>query len=184
MVVEADHGIDLTLDQHGVAQLDVDGHAIDRLHIDLVEREQRRQNLGAGIDAAGAELGARQLLQRLDRLALEAEYDRGEAVEHRHDQLRRLLGVARGELDQRREIGQPKLVGAGRNPGDRLDRAGGAVQSDVDALLAEDAALGTEEQRRIAAIDAEFEAETDGVGALRSRQMWRGEQPRKTRART
>ena len=172
-VVEADDGIDLALDQHGVAQLDVDRGAVDRLDIDLVEREQCRQDLRAGIHAAGADAGADHLLQGLDRLALEAEHDGGKAVEHGHDELRRFLRVARGELDQRAEIGEAERMRAGGDARDRLDRSARAVHGDVDALVAENPALGAEKERRIAAVDAKFQAETDRLRGLPARHLGR-----------
>src|SRR5262245_28858325 len=86
--------------------------------VDLVEREQGGQDLRARIHAAGADARSHELLQRLDRLALEAEYDRGKAVEHRHDELRRLFRITRGELDQRAEIGEPEGMRACRHARD------------------------------------------------------------------
>ncbi len=175
-VVEPDHRIDLALDQHGVADLHVDGHAVDRFRVDLVEREQRREDLGARVHAAGADLGTDEVLQGLDRLALEAEHDGGEAVEHGHDQLRRLFRIARGELDHGREIGEAESVRARGDPRHRFDRAAGTVEGHVDVLAAEDAAFGAEEQRGVAAIDAELQAEADRIGRLCACKARRGGQ--------
>ena len=62
---------------------------------------------------------------------------------------------------------------AGGHARDRLDRAARAIHRDVDALVAENPALGAEKQRRVAAIDAEFQAETHRLRPLPARHMRR-----------
>jgi hypothetical protein len=127
----------------------------------------------SGVHAAGADVGSDHLLQRLDRLAFEAEHDCGKLVEDRHDELRRLLRVAGGELDQRADIREAERMRAGGHARDRFDRPAGAIHRDVDALVAENPALGAEKQRRVAAIDAEFQAETHRLRRLPARHVRR-----------
>ena len=110
----------------------------------------------------GAELLAFKVLRRDDATAL-APHDRERrlVVDHEHRLDRRAwIGVA--ELDQRIDVAEAHVVGAGRDAIDRLERTARGVDGDVEPLGLEVALVDRDHERRGGALELEVEREFDG----------------------
>jgi hypothetical protein len=81
-------------------------------------------------------------------------------------------------LREANSTSEAERMRAGGHARDRLDRAARAIHGDVDALVAENPALRAEKERRVAAIDAEFQAESHRLCPLSPRHMRRHDEQR------
>ena len=91
-------------------------------------------------------------------------------VDHEHGLDRRArIGVA--ELDQRVDVAEAHVVGARRDAVDRLERAAGGVDGDVEALGLEVALVDRDHERRRRAFELAVEREFDRRSARRP--WWR-----------
>ena len=118
-----------------------------------------------------AELLAFEVLRLADAAALAPDDREGRlVVDHEHGLDRRArIGVA--ELDQRVDVAEAHVVGARRDAVDRLERAAGGVDGDVEALGLEVALVDRDQERRRRALELAVEREFDR--GLRARPRWR-----------
>ena len=146
----------------------------DDLHLGGVDavrlHEDRPLRVGA-VRRRGAELLAFEILRRRHTAALAADNrERRLVVDHEHRLDRRArIGVA--ELDQRVDVAEAHVVGAGGHALDRLERAARAVDGDVEALGLEVALVDRDHERRGRAFELEVEREFDRLAAPAPR--WR-----------
>ena len=169
--------------EHRLAHREAD--VLDR-HLGGVDVVGLHEDLPLRVGAVGggrAELLAFEVLRLGHAAALAADDREGRLVvdhEHRLDRRAR-IGVA--ELDQRVDVAEAHVVGAGRDAVDRLERARRGVDGDVEAFGLEVALVDGDHERRGRALELEVERELDlglrGGGAGGERREW----PRQGQAR-
>ena len=117
----------------------------------------------AGVEQGRAHLLALQIRRRPDARLLEGEHRRGRRVVDHHDRHRLVGGgrVVADELDQRGQVREAHLVGARRDPVDRVARAAARVDLDVELLLREIALRLGQQERRGVPLEAPVELELD-----------------------
>jgi hypothetical protein len=86
--------------------------------------------------------------------------ERRAVVDHEH-RLDRRGRVLVAELDQRIDVAEAHVVGAGGNTGDRLQRAGRGIDGDVESLSLVVALVEPDQERCRRALELEVEAEFD-----------------------
>ena len=125
----------------------------------------RAQGL-AGVEHRRGQSLALEVGGRGDARGFQGEHcGRGVVVDHVHG-LDRRLRVVRAVLDQRVEVGEADVVGAGGDAGDRAGRAVAGVDGDVQAFFGEVALLRGEQEGRGRAFEAPVEGELQRRGGL------------------
>src|SRR4029077_421716 len=172
---EAGGVLDRYARQHGLAHREADGD--DRYfggsHASPQQEDRRLR--GGAVRRRRAELFAFEIFRRSDAAALAPDdRERRLVVDHEYGLDRRArVGVA--ELDQRIDVAEAHVVGAGGDAIDRLKRAGRGIDRDVEAFGLEVALVDRDHERGSRALELEVERELDG-GLLLRRDRGGGEQ--------
>ncbi len=153
-------------EQHGVAQLRIELANLDAAGVEPGNIRQRRKHARGRVSQAAAEDAAVQIGELCDPAALECDHRLRRAVVKNENGLRRNLGTARGEFDERRDIADPDIGRLARGACDGVGRAFRRLDGHVEAELTEIAALQRVVESGRAAICRKIEHHADLRGAL------------------
>ena len=163
---EAGDGIDLAGRQHRLAHREADILDRDLGRIDVVGLgEDLPLRIGA-VRGRRAELLAFEILRIHGTAALAADNRKRRLVVDHEDGLDRHVRIGVAELDQRIDVAEADVVGAGRDAVQRLERAAGGVDRDVETFGLVIALVGGDQERRRRAL--EFPVEREFHRRLRS----------------
>ena len=139
---EAEHGVDIALRQHRLAHREADAFDRDRVGVELVHLRERAPLCEGTVRRRRAERLAFERL-RIGGDPLVGTADDGESRLFVNDLngFDRLVRVRVEEFDQRVDVAEAHLVGAGGAPRDCFERTVARVDRNLDASLLEVAAL-------------------------------------------
>ncbi len=170
-VDEAEGPVDLAALEHLLAQ--VRRHVGDRHlgRVDLGQAREGGEELQRAVIGRTADILALEVLRLLDRSVRLHRDGEGRAVEHHVDaDGRRRIGarLAAGERDQRVDVAEAHVIGAGAHRADRRARAIALVDVEFDAGLPEIAVVLREEEPAlrplVAPVQHHLEADRCGLG--------------------